>query len=174
MVLTFPDWTLLDGQGTSHIPPALVVQFISLVRIQAHLLMNRPCPYLFVYGTLRRESGLPATQILADHARYLGPSKTQARLYDLGRYPGMTLSASITEWVRGELYELELPEQTLADLDAYEGCDQNNPEPTLFERRLIPVVLASGERWTAWAYVYLGPVDEEQRIASGDYLASLR
>jgi gamma-glutamylcyclotransferase (GGCT)/AIG2-like uncharacterized protein YtfP len=53
----------------------------------------------------------------------------------------------------------------LAELDRYE-IDAS----ALFERRLVPVVCDSAERLTAWVYFYRGPVREEQRIASGDYL----
>jgi gamma-glutamylcyclotransferase (GGCT)/AIG2-like uncharacterized protein YtfP len=113
-------------------------------------------------------------RFLARHARLVGPGSVAARLYHLGRYPGIVPAGEPSEHVYGQVYELLDPDATLPRLDHYEGCITNNGAPPLFERRLISVTLASGETWAVWAYFYLGPVEEDQRIVSGDYFASLR
>jgi gamma-glutamylcyclotransferase (GGCT)/AIG2-like uncharacterized protein YtfP len=136
--------------------------------------MTDLCRHLFVYGTLRRGSGHKMARFLAQRACLVGPGSISARLYHLGRYPGMVPTAAPSEQVYGQVYELLDPHDTLPRLDDYEGCIGKDTAPPLFERRSVEVVLASGETRTAWAYFYLGSVDEAQRIASGDYLASLR
>jgi gamma-glutamylcyclotransferase (GGCT)/AIG2-like uncharacterized protein YtfP len=67
------------------------------------------------------------------------------------------------------VYALDNPPDTLARLDEYEGCGPNDPEPHEFERIEIDVVRESGERETAWVYVYRGSTTKKQEILSGDY-----
>ncbi|MCI0465043.1 MAG: gamma-glutamylcyclotransferase [Gemmataceae bacterium] len=131
--------------------------------------MNHSCPYLFVYGTLRRESAHPLAALLAARARLVGAGRAPGRLYDLGAYPGMTAVAAPQEWVRGEVYELTDPEALLAMLDHYEGCDPDEPEQSLFARLPAAVTLEDGSALTAWAYFYRGPLEGAQPIPSGDY-----
>jgi gamma-glutamylcyclotransferase (GGCT)/AIG2-like uncharacterized protein YtfP len=136
--------------------------------------MDLPSPYLFVYGTLRPAGGGPLAQFLAGGARLLGTARVPGRLYDLGAYPGLVQPRDSREWVTGEVYEMLQPAQTLAVLDPYEGCGPADLPPNFFERRLAPATLPSGEIRTCWVYFYLGPVDEERRIISGDYFQKRR
>ncbi len=106
-------------------------------------------------------------RVLAGRARLVGLGWVRGRLYDLGPYPGLKETPD-PDQVRGEVYELADPEATLSVLDAYESCGPDD-RPRLYERRLAPVVLDSGERRSCWVYYYLGPVVEERRIRSGDY-----
>jgi gamma-glutamylcyclotransferase (GGCT)/AIG2-like uncharacterized protein YtfP len=128
-------------------------------------------PYLFVYGTLRRNSGHPMSQYLADRARFLGAAQAPGRLYHLGPFPGMLDPAGPEDWVEGELYELHTPQETLAALDRYEDCPTEESARGLFERCLRTVEMARGRRVTAWVYLYGEAIPEEQRIISGDYLS---
>src|SRR5262245_63792883 len=77
---------------------------------------------LFAYGTLRPGAGHRMAAYLARRGRLLGPARAPGRLYDLGRYPGMTGPRAADEWVRGDVYELDDPAATLAVLDRYERC----------------------------------------------------
>ncbi len=65
--------------------------------------------------------------------------------------------------VRGEVYRLHRPIQTLRKLDAYEG-----PEYTRGIRTVYPTGAATSAR--AWVYLYNQPIDRLRRIRSGDFL----
>jgi len=121
--------------------------------------------YLFVYGTLRPGCGHPMAAYLAGRGRLLGSATIRGRLYQLTWYPGLAPTACSEDSVRGDLYELADGEATLAELDRYE-IDAS----ALFERHRAAVTDASGQRVTAWVYYYRGPIDESQRIPSGDFL----
>jgi gamma-glutamylcyclotransferase (GGCT)/AIG2-like uncharacterized protein YtfP len=129
-------------------------------------------PYLFVYGTLRADSGHAMASVLATLARRVGPGSVAGRLYDLGAYPGLVEPLAEGERVRGEVYELADPERALVVLDRYEGCGPEEPPPWLFVRRPGLVALANGGELTAWVYEYRGLLDTARHIPSGDYLAA--
>ncbi|HLE20340.1 MAG TPA: gamma-glutamylcyclotransferase family protein, partial [Vicinamibacteria bacterium] len=46
------------------------------------------CPYLFVYGTLRRGGGRDLRDLIGVSPKFLGRATAAGRLYDLGSYPG--------------------------------------------------------------------------------------
>ena len=129
--------------------------------------MSAANPYLFVYGTLRRNSPHPMAAFLARNGRFVGLAKTAGRLYDLGPYPGMLPALHDNDWVQGDLYELDDAETVLADLDRYEECPLGQPEPELFRRELAAVTALDGGSYRAWVYFYCRAVMESQRIASG-------
>jgi gamma-glutamylcyclotransferase (GGCT)/AIG2-like uncharacterized protein YtfP len=135
--------------------------------------MNSHPSLLFVYGTLRRKSVHPMARFLAERAAYLGRAKMRGRLYDLGRYPGMTPAELSDDWVHGELYQLHAPEETLDALDRYEGCPLPG-EPALFERAVGEAVTETGESRSVWVYWYRGEVSAERRIRSGDYVSVMK
>src|SRR5207244_1117859 len=64
---------------------------------------------LFVYGTLRRDPAHEMFHLLARTAHFVGEARVAGRLYDLGAYPGMTLSPN-GKYVKGEIYEVR-PDQ---------------------------------------------------------------
>ncbi len=129
-----------------------------------------PSPsYLFVYGTLRRDSAHPMAQFLAGHARFVAVARTPGRLYHLGSYPGMVSAMDVDDWVHGELFELLDPDAVLAELDRYEGCTPDRPESSLFRRIGTPVTSDDGTVYPAWLYVYTMPVSEAQQIPSGRF-----
>ena len=121
---------------------------------------------IFVYGTLRR--GAPMHALLRG-APFVADARLQARLWDLGVYPGVTSSRSRRDRVRGELYRLPdaEPERValLDSLDRYEG--------DAFERAVREAVVADGTRHTAYVYLFAGSTRGARRIASGDYLDPL-
>ena len=125
--------------------------------------------HLFVYGTLRRSTGLAMAEYLAQHATYLGAGRCQGRLYDLGHYPGFVPGAQPEEQVVGDLYRLHDPAGTLPMMDAYEEYGPAFPAPNEYLRRELPVRLGDGQRIRAWVYVYNWPVDKDDRIHSGDF-----
>ena len=105
----------------------------------------------------------------AQEATFVGYARIQGRLFDLGEYPGLVLSGDPGAWVRGEVYALANPRETLSRLDDYEGCGPNSPKPHEFERVDESVVLDSGASARAWVYVYGGSTANKREIVSGDY-----
>ena len=119
---------------------------------------------LFVYGTLRPFFDNPMARRLRREGRRIGVASLAGRLYDLGRYPGISRPRRREEWVTGELYRLRRPRHTLRVLDRYEAR---------FVRELARVRLGRRE-YRAWVYRFRGPVRALDRIASGDYESHLR
>jgi gamma-glutamylcyclotransferase (GGCT)/AIG2-like uncharacterized protein YtfP len=122
---------------------------------------------LFVYGTLRAFVATAEGERLRRQSRLVGHGRVAGRLYDLGRYPGLTEPRRAGEWVAGELYRLRTPRATLRALDRYE-CG-SGPVPAGFARERAIAHLARGSRRRAWVYRFLGPVYAEHRIVGGDY-----
>ena len=125
---------------------------------------------LFVYGTLRKDARNSMYQLLMHQATFVGCAWVQGRLFNLGEYPGLVPSFDSGSWVQGEVYALDNPLQTLSRLDEYEGCAPSDPEPHEFERVELDVVMKSGKRENAWAYVYKGSTMNKREILTGDYL----
>lgn len=121
---------------------------------------------LFVYGTLMRRLRLPVSERLLAHADYLGEAWAQARLYDLGDYPGMVLSRHNEERVFGELFRLKAATRDWSALDHYEGCDEIDPE---YQRQKINVYPENGQPRQAWAYCYRHKTDALPWLKNGRY-----
>jgi gamma-glutamylcyclotransferase (GGCT)/AIG2-like uncharacterized protein YtfP len=75
----------------------------------------------------------------------------------------MTLGGSPGDWVVGDVFELR-DGATLVALDEYEGSEE-------FRRVPATAVLENGDLVECWVYEYIGPVSEERRIVSGDWMA---
>lgn len=132
-------------------------------------------PYLFVYGTLRHGFNHPMADLLAREATFVGAASCQGKLYDIGHYPGLILSAHPSDQVVGDVYRL--PNQPnhplISQLDAYEGYRPADPARSQYHRRCRPVHLDTAQVVHAWVYVYNFPVAELVQIPRGDYLAYL-
>jgi gamma-glutamylcyclotransferase (GGCT)/AIG2-like uncharacterized protein YtfP len=134
--------------------------------------MDKTGRHLFVYGTLMSTAAGALGRVqrgqLARESRSLGPATTAgARLYDLGRYPGLVESSQVSDVVHGEMVALLNPQRTLAWLDAYEGVIADNPNASDYARLQRPVRLARGREFTAWVYVFLRDVAHRRTIAGG-------
>jgi gamma-glutamylcyclotransferase (GGCT)/AIG2-like uncharacterized protein YtfP len=108
---------------------------------------------------------------LAQHGTFLGEARIAARLYDLGRFPGMLEAEKPGDWVFGDLYDLSSDPAVLAELDRYEGNE--SPGEEYFERRLALVQTDDGTHVQAWVYWYRGRVLEANRIVSGRYESNM-
>ena len=126
--------------------------------------------HLFVYGTLRRDSGHDAHRFLAEGASYVAAGTVRGVLYRLGWHPGAVLSEDGDSWIRGELYKMHDAAQLLAVLDDYEGCGPADPEPHRFARVDAQVRLHDGGDATAWIYVFRASTEDALRIDSGDWV----
>ncbi|HEY6293969.1 MAG TPA: gamma-glutamylcyclotransferase family protein [Terriglobia bacterium] len=123
--------------------------------------------FLFVYGSLMQ--GLRDDLLQKVRAKFVGAGTIQAKLYDLGRYPGAKPSTKTAERVRGEVHRLADPEAALEILDRYEEYFRGAPGKSQFVRQVVRVTLDDGGQQQAWAYFYNRPVDESRLIPSGDY-----
>lgn len=122
---------------------------------------------LFVYGSLMR--GMERADFLnaAHKARFLSTGVTPGTLYHLGAFPAMK-EGNNGSLVHGEIYEL-VDAQTLFDtLDLIEGYWPEQPERSLYVRKLVAIVTPEGEK-KAWAYLLNLPFENLKAIPSGDY-----
>jgi len=128
-------------------------------------------PLLFVYGTLRRLYGHPQHAMLERNSEFVGEGAIQAQLFYLGNYPGALLSVEPSDRVIGEVYRLDgcQADDTLRQLDEYEGLGQADPEACEYRREVVTVRLADGSMVHAWAYVLNREPQGCIRIVSGDY-----
>jgi len=105
-------------------------------------------------------------------ASLAGRATIQAKLYDLGEYPGA--KPDHQHQVKGELYRLTRPAEALTLLDGYEDYVSLRPPDGLFVREQAQVTLEDGHTETAWVYFYNRPVDESHLILDGDYRSWMR
>ncbi len=121
------------------------------------------CDHLFVYGTLmsaaKSRLGRGERARLFREGRSLGAAFARGRLYELGRYPGMTDPHGPRELVHGEVVRLDDPSRSFSWLDEYEGL-----EYTRVERR---VWLASGDDLSAALYLYGGDLARARHLPDG-------
>ena len=92
--------------------------------------------HLFVYGTLRHNSGHERAQWLGTIAKFKGAARLAGRLVDLGDYPGLLPPTNALQKVRGDLWELPEDGAILDVLDRYEGCHADDPDPHEYRRIL--------------------------------------
>jgi len=125
---------------------------------------------LFVYGTLMRGQ--------VNHDRYcadaltIEPAVTIGRLYHLPMgYPAM-IDADDGR-VFGEVMTFPDLAAKLAILDHLEGYHPDDPEHSLYLRRIRPVsLLNSGLTVTAYCYIWRGPLPSRSfLLASGQWRA---
>ncbi len=99
---------------------------------------------------------------------YGGAAWTPGTLLDLGPYPGLALNGPPGS-VAGELYAVPDPGALFAELDTVETFLGFGVPGSLYRRAIVPVRRADGTPTLAWTYVYAGPRDGSQVIASGDW-----
>jgi gamma-glutamylcyclotransferase (GGCT)/AIG2-like uncharacterized protein YtfP len=125
--------------------------------------------YLFVYGTLKRDTHCEMSRLLSRFGCFEGDATFQGRLFSVGRYPGAVGSDQPQDRVVGELYTLRDPNQLFSRLDRYEECGPAFPEPTEFLRTKRQVNRQNGGTVEAWIYLYNWSTEGLKRIKSGDF-----
>jgi gamma-glutamylcyclotransferase (GGCT)/AIG2-like uncharacterized protein YtfP len=136
--------------------------------------MEEPADHIVLYGSLRRGEASYRRLGLERRLAFVRPVRFAGVLYDLGDYPGAALGGD--GWIVGELYRI-VDRSVLADLDAFECFDPEDPSPydasagtgSLYLRKLV----AAGR---VRAYVYEPNPDGRDHpvIPSGDWLAHRR
>jgi len=137
---------------------------------------------LFVYGTLSTAVDHPLGAFMRAHSEHVGAGSFAGRLFVVddpdapgeASYPAAVLSDAADERVYGEVYRLRNLTTVLPQLDDYEACSPNWPEPWEYERREISATLADdGRAVRTWIYLYAAAYDwnlrRGHRIASGRY-----
>jgi len=104
-----------------------------------------------VYGSLRSEFDNSYARRLRENAELVGRITVPGSIFRIGKYPGYRREPEGI--VHGELWRLHEPEAMLAALDDYEG--------PAYSRVLVN---------DAWIYLYIGAMDADARIQSGDFL----
>lgn len=105
---------------------------------------------LFVYGTLRSDSGHAMHDVLARGADLVGGGEVAGTIVDLGAYPGLVLGSGSA---RGEVWALR-DDALFARLDAYEGIGPDAEVAESYERVRVPVRLDDGRALEAWTYAW--------------------
>lgn len=125
--------------------------------------MTEPFSLVFVYGTLRSGG---SNHFRMQQARFVSAARVLGRLYRIDWYPGLVLDSE-GGWISGELFAVDA--SLLAALDAFEGLAVG--ESSGSEYRRIQVVADSGSgAVTAWAWEWMGPVEEARRLPGGDWI----
>ena len=124
--------------------------------------VNSAESYVFVYGTLRRGQERDINR-LQPMPVFVGDSRINGTLYDLGSYPGVRFGGE--RWVQGEVYQItpELERQ----LDEIEEVW---PQPSGEYVRREVVVRCAGAAFTCLVYeVAEAQAKDKVIIASGDW-----
>ena len=126
--------------------------------------------FIFVYGTLRRQSASNMHPVLARYCEYCSDGIIHGKLFEVRDYPGAIESSNADDKVFGELYKMLDRKQVLALLDDYEECSDSFPLPHEYSRKRLPIALPDGDSVVAWVYLYNHDASKLQQIVSGDYL----
>lgn len=121
---------------------------------------------VFVYGTLRR-GGSNAFRM--DGAEFVGAGEVAGELVAISWYPGL-VPGRAGRWVTGDVFEVS--EEHLRKLDEYEGLAAGEVEGSEY-RRVRMTVYAAGLQTPlgdAWVWQWIGPVDKNRIIRSGDWM----
>lgn len=120
---------------------------------------------IFVYGTLRK--GGVANHLMGD-STWLGSAKLSGQLFKIDWYPGAIYQPESSSRVIGDLYEVS--NQKLQELDDYEGCASDHPQPHEYRRINVTVMTEQGEtNCQFWEYAW--NLSKHKLIQSGDWLA---
>lgn len=128
--------------------------------------------FIFVYGTLRKETATNMNDMLIRYCDYFSDGYLQGKLYEVDNYPAAIESNNPEDKVYGELYEIT-NHLILPQLDMYEECTVQFPEPWEYSRKKRLITLFDGSSVSAWVYIFNRDVLNLIPIHSGDYLQHL-
>ncbi len=127
--------------------------------------------YLFVYGTLLKDTGNDMAHFLHAHSQCLGDGYFHGKLYKVSWYPGAVLSENTSEKVHGKIFKIQDVDTVFKVLDDYEGTGTNYPEPHLFKKEEVTAYLEDGTAIATIVYLYNLEVNGLERIASGKFFS---
>jgi gamma-glutamylcyclotransferase (GGCT)/AIG2-like uncharacterized protein YtfP len=126
--------------------------------------------FIFVYGTLRKAIATGRYDVLVRYGSYFSSGYLQGKLYEVNGYPAAIESNNSQDKVYGEIYKILNSCLLLPELDAYEECTQQFPEPHEYIRKKLAITLFDESNVSAWVYIFNHNVQNLTSINSGDYL----
>ena len=127
--------------------------------------------YLFIYGTLLRQSNNELSNFLKSHSTLVSEGTVKGKLFIIDWYPGLILSPKSDQKVKGQIVELdENFEIVLKKIDQYEGVS-NPPQPNDEYFRKVISVETDHASIDCWTYCYQGDTNGLEEIISGDFLS---
>ena len=126
--------------------------------------MAPPTQLVFVYGTLRRGG---SNHFRMEGAEFVSEATVAGRMYRIDWYPGLVLDDAGDE-IHGEIFAVDA--EQLAALDIFEGLAAGETEGSQYRRLPATVMRQDSRTETAWVWDWIGPTDESQRLADGDWL----
>ncbi|PWI33200.1 gamma-glutamylcyclotransferase [Vibrio albus] len=130
--------------------------------------------FIFVYGTLRKETATPMHCVLARYCDYFSNGTMQGKLYEVDGYPGAIESNQSGDRVHGEVYRIINREMVFIQLDEYEECSDTFPQPHEYIRKKGLISLPDGGNILAWVYIFNHDLSTLTEIKSGDYLGYIK
>lgn len=124
--------------------------------------------FIFVYGTLQRETKNEMSLYLKDNSVFVSKGYFFGKLYDVEDFPGAVKSVDTSEKVLGSLYQITDSKTLFSVLDVYEDV------PNLFKREVLSVFAADGKKIESWIYLFNQSTRGLRLISSGDYLKYLQ
>lgn len=125
--------------------------------------------FLFVYGTLLKETGSEVISLLRENSVFQDSGTFRGSLFEVDGYPGAVSGPESESLVHGNVLSLRNPELVFRELDKYEEVGPEFPEPDEYIRSRIPVLCSSGETKVCWVYLYSRPTGKLKLISSGRY-----
>jgi gamma-glutamylcyclotransferase (GGCT)/AIG2-like uncharacterized protein YtfP len=126
---------------------------------------------LFVYGTLL-DAGNEFGRYLINNTTVITTGTFSGRLFDVGEYPGAIIELENDYSIHGSICKLNSP-KAFTILDDYEGFGDDQEQPNLFIRKILPIETAD-EIIPCWVYLYNLSVNGLTEITSGDYKTYLK
>ncbi|MGZ8224554.1 MAG: gamma-glutamylcyclotransferase family protein [Methylobacter sp.] len=126
--------------------------------------------YIFVYGTLKRDTNSGMHHLLAKYAEFVDEATYCGKLYKVDDYPGAVPSNDPNAMVHGEVYLLHHADSVLPYLDQYEEYGPEFSQPNEYIRKKQEVFLRSGRGITVWVYIYNRSTEGLELIESADFL----
>lgn len=134
----------------------------------------RAINHLFVYGSLRKARDGSLHPLLKNQVTFIGTASLPGKLYLVDTYPGYIATPACRDFkVTGDVYRLSQPVQLLKNLDEYEECSRDFPQPHEYKRLTKSVALLDGRRLNCWVYVYNRSPTGLKPISCGDFLSYL-
>ncbi|MEY3052949.1 MAG: hypothetical protein RLY31_2734 [Bacteroidota bacterium] len=118
--------------------------------------------YLFVYGTLRKDSDHPMAVFLREQGHWQGKGFMPGVCHDLGAYPGAVYLENSLEKVEGDIFLISDERAVFSELDPYEGVAPH-ADPPEYERVRCPVN-GPGRMYVCWVYLYLLPAAQTDLV----------
>jgi len=126
--------------------------------------------YLFVYGTLLKDSNHEMSKFLASHSVFVSKGYFNGKLFLVEWFPGAILSDHNLDRVYGSVFKINNPTEVFNVLDDYEGLGESNSKPHLFKRETITIFLENHTKIKAWVYLYNHSIGKLKRIISGNFI----